>query len=115
MIAVPSRFESCGLTQMYGLRHGTVPIVRRVGGLADTVHDAGAGGTDGVIQPNGFVFDAATALDLQAAITRAIDCCHQTQHWAELMRRGMQLDHSWSGPAAQYMALYEKTWVGRSA
>ena len=106
MIAVPSRFEPCGLTQMYGLRYGTVPIVRRIGGLADTVHDAGVEGND---QANGFVFDAATAPALQTALTRAIDCYREPQRWAALMRRGMQLDHSWSGPAKQYMALYART------
>jgi len=104
MIAVPSRFEPCGLTQMYGLRYGTVPIVRRIGGLADTVHDAGVEGND---QANGFVFDAATAPALQTTLSRAIECYREPHRWAELMRRGMALDHSWSGPAKQYMALYE--------
>jgi starch synthase len=117
MIAVPSRFEPCGLTQLYGLRYGTVPIVRRVGGLADTVHEAGggAGAAADVLPVNGFVFDAATAPAFQAAIARAIDCYHQPPRWSELMRRGMQLDHSWSGPATHYMALYEKTGAARPA
>jgi len=103
MIAVPSRFEPCGLTQMYALRYGTVPVVRRVGGLADTVHEAGVGDD---MSGNGFVFDAASSISLQAALARAIECYRQPARWSALMRRGMELDHSWSGPAARYMALY---------
>ncbi len=105
IIAVPSRFEPCGLTQMYGLRYGTVPVVRRVGGLADTVHESGA---DDEPSGNGFVFDAASSITLQAALARAIECYRQPQRWSALMRRGMELDHSWAGPAARYMALYTR-------
>ncbi|MEO7854830.1 MAG: glycogen synthase GlgA [Rubrivivax sp.] len=103
IIAVPSRFEPCGLTQMYGLRYGTVPVVRRVGGLADTVREAVA---DDDANSNGFVFDAASSLTLQAALGRAIECYRQPARWSALMQRGMELDHSWAGPAARYMALY---------
>jgi starch synthase len=88
---------------MYALRYGTVPVVRRVGGLADTVHEAGA---DDAATGNGFVFDAASAITLQAALTRAIECYRQPARWSALMRRGMEADHSWAGPAARYMALY---------
>ena len=101
MILVPSRFEPCGLTQMYGLRYGTVPVVRRVGGLADTVRDAGAA------QGNGFVFDSAVPAALQEAIARAFDLYRQQAAWAALMQRGMGEDLSWDGPAQHYMALYE--------
>ena len=71
MILVPSRFEPCGLTQLYGLRYGTVPVVRRVGGLADTVVDA----SDEALaedRATGFVFDAATPAALADAVTRAV-------------------------------------------
>ncbi|HMO44610.1 MAG TPA: glycogen synthase GlgA [Rubrivivax sp.] len=106
MIVVPSRFEPCGLTQMYGLRYGTVPIVRRVGGLADTVRDAGSGGD---AEPgNGFVFDGAHPQALQEAITRAFDVYRQRPAWARLVQRGMGENLSWDGPARQYMALYEQ-------
>jgi starch synthase len=100
MILVPSRFEPCGLTQMYGLRYGSVPIVRRVGGLADTVRDAIA--ADG----NGFVFEPAQPQALAAAIARAVEAYRQPQAWAGLMQRGMQEQLNWDGPARQYMALY---------
>ena len=106
MILVPSRFEPCGLTQMYGLRYGTVPIVRRVGGLADTVRDAGGE------QGNGFVFDHAQPLALQEAITRAFDLYRQRAAWSRLVQRGMGEKLSWDGPAQQYMALYEQ--LGRT-
>ena len=107
MQLVPSRFEPCGLTQMYGLRYGTVPIVRRVGGLADTVRDAGAG------QGNGFVFDLAEPSALQQAITRAFELYRQRAAWARLVQRGMGEDLSWHGPAQQYMALYEQLCAAR--
>jgi starch synthase len=107
MILVPSRFEPCGLTQMYGLRYGTVPIVRRVGGLADTVRDAAAD------QGNGFVFDTAQPQALQEAITRAFELYRQRAAWARLVQRGMGEDLSWGGPAQQYMALYEQLGVDR--
>jgi len=105
MILVPSRFEPCGLTQMYGLRYGTVPIVRRVGGLADTVRDVGH--RDSAAAPgNGFVFDAAQPPALQGAIARAFDLYRKRQAWVELMQQGMGENLSWEGPAKLYMALY---------
>jgi starch synthase len=107
MILVPSRFEPCGLTQMYGLRYGTVPIVRRVGGLADTVHDVGQG--DVAAAPgNGFVFDHAQPDALRDALARAFDHYRQPQAWAQLMQRGMGENLSWDLPAQQYMTLYEQ-------
>ena len=102
MIVVPSRFEPCGLTQMYGLRYGTVPIVRRVGGLADTVRDvADASG-------NGFVFDEADAAALLQAIGRAVELFRRRSAWTPLVQRGMAEDLSWHGPARQYLALYQQ-------
>jgi starch synthase len=108
MILVPSRFEPCGLTQMYGLRYGCVPIVRRVGGLADTVRDAA--GADG----NGFVFDAAQAPALADAVVRAIDTFRRPEAWAGLMQRGMAENLSWDGPARQYMELYARACAART-
>jgi starch synthase len=106
MILVPSRFEPCGLTQMYGLRYGSVPIVRRVGGLADTVRDLGRG--DAASAPgNGFVFDAAQPSALQDAIARAFELYRHRAAWRQLMQQGMGESLSWDGPAKQYMALYE--------
>jgi starch synthase len=105
-ILVPSRFEPCGLTQLYGLRYGTVPIVRRVGGLADTVADA----TDDAVAADtatGFIFDAATPAALDGALQRAFDAFAEPERWQRLMLRGMAQDNSWDGAAKKYVALYE--------
>ncbi len=104
-ILVPSRFEPCGLTQLYGLRYGTVPVVRRVGGLADTVIDAGDDALASE-RATGFAFDAATAAALEGAMQRAIAAYAQPARWHRLMLRGMAQDFSWGGAAWQYVALY---------
>ena len=113
-ILVPSRFEPCGLTQLYGLRYGTLPVVRRVGGLADTVVDATAA-TEQADRATGFVFDAATPAALDAAIQRAIDAHAQPERWSRLMRRAMAQDFSWAGAAQQYLALYRELTSARTA
>lgn len=100
VIAVPSRFEPCGLTQMYGLRYGTPPVVRRVGGLADTVSDGDAA------TQTGFVFDAATPGAFDAAVRRAQALKRDPAAWQAVMLRGMAQDLSWTGPARDYLALY---------
>ena len=111
VIAVPSRFEPCGLTQLYGLRYGTLPIVRHVGGLADTVRDDG-GVAD--TQSTGFVFEAATPAALARAVGRAIEAHSEPARWQSLMRRAMAQPLSWDGPARDYMALYEELCQQRS-
>jgi starch synthase len=106
-ILVPSRFEPCGLTQLYGLRYGTLPVVRRVGGLADTVVDA----SDEAVQADratGFSFDAATPAALDTAIQRAIAAHADPARWTALMRRAMAQDFSWTEAAQKYMALYRQ-------
>ncbi|MBI5258593.1 MAG: glycogen synthase GlgA [Burkholderiales bacterium] len=103
VIAVPSRFEPCGLTQLYGLRYGTLPLVRRVGGLGDTVRDGATG----------FVFEAASAEALQACVRRAMGLHADPTAWRTMMRRGMAQDHSWAGPAREYLALYEQARLAR--
>ena len=104
-IAVPSRFEPCGLTQMYGLRYGTLPIVRRVGGLADTViDDTGPDDTNST----GFVFDAATPAALSRCVLRAAQTRREPERWLRLMRRAMSQSLSWAGPAQEYLALYAR-------
>lgn len=105
VILVPSRFEPCGLTQLYGLRYGTLPLVRRVGGLADTVVDADEPASrEG--RATGFVFDAATPAALEAAIERAVRLHAQPDRWRRLMLTAMAQDFSWDGSAARYLALY---------
>jgi starch synthase len=105
VIAVPSRFEPCGLTQMYGLRYGTLPIVRRVGGLADTVTDADPGTVAGGTA-TGFVFDRAVPAAFEACVRRAIAARKDPPLWRALMRTAMARPLGWAGPARDYMALY---------
>lgn len=102
---VPSRFEPCGLTQLYALRYGTVPVVRRVGGLADTVVDA----TDDALRNDtatGFSFNAATPVALDDALARTSATYAQPAQWRRLVLRGMSADFSWRGAAEKYLALY---------
>ena len=98
LFLMPSRFEPCGLNQMYSLRYGTPPVVRATGGLADTV-------TDGV---NGFVFKEATAEALLLALQRAVATWHDRKAWEAMQTDGMGRDVSWTKPAAQYAALYAR-------
>jgi starch synthase len=107
VIAVPSRFEPCGLTQLYGLRYGTLPLVRRVGGLADTVTDADeAALAQG--RATGFAFDAASPRALLQAAARALALWRDPPTWQAMMRRGMGQPLSWRQPAQQYLALYHE-------
>lgn len=106
MFLMPSRFEPCGLNQIYSLRYGTPPIVRNTGGLADTVIDASAHNISAGTA-NGFVFDAISAESLLEAIDRALGCYAQPETWAGLQRTGMAEDYSWARSAAAYLALYE--------
>jgi starch synthase len=107
LIMVPSRFEPCGLTQLYGLRYGTLPLVRRVGGLADTVTDADeAALAQG--RATGFAFDAASPRALLQAAARALALWRDPPTWQAMMRRGMGQPLSWRQPAQQYLALYHE-------
>ena len=104
---MPSRFEPCGLNQLYSQRYGTVPIVRNTGGLADTVVDA----LPETLRNNtatGFVFNEATAGTLMETIKRALIIYSQPETWKQLQTSGMQKDYSWNKSAKEYMALYEQ-------
>ncbi|MGN6583334.1 MAG: glycogen synthase GlgA [Rhizobiaceae bacterium] len=104
-ILVPSRFEPCGLTQLYGLRYGCVPIVARTGGLADTVIDANeAALTAGVA--TGFQFASSDAGALEHAVRRAATIYEDRKTWLSLQTQGMKADVSWSRSAGLYAALY---------
>ena len=106
-IVVPSRFEPCGLTQLYGLRYGSLPVVRRVGGLADTVVDA----SDEAVRTGratGFVFDTASPADLSVALQRAITTFATPALWKALMASAMAQKFSWQSAAKAYGALYAK-------
>lgn len=106
-IVIPSRFEPCGLTQLYGLRYGTLPIVARVGGLADTVIDANeAALADGVA--TGFQFAPVTAEALAMALDRAFDLYDQPKTWMAVQKRAMGRKVGWSEPAKAYHRLYQR-------
>jgi starch synthase len=101
LFLMPSRFEPCGLNQMYSLRYGTIPVVRSVGGLADTVEDYdGQGG-------NGFRFQEYTPEAMMAAIRRALDVHRNGAAWRGLQARGMARDFSWDASAQRYEALFQ--------
>jgi starch synthase len=111
-IVIPSRFEPCGLTQLYGLRYGTLPVVRRTGGLADTVIDANAmtlvEGSAAEGSATGFVFEDGTADALAGALQRAASLYRDDPlAWQRVMRRAMTRDFSWTASARQYLDLYQ--------
>jgi starch synthase len=107
IVLVPSRYEPGGLTQLYALRYGALPLVRRVGGLADTVVDATAVTlADG--SATGFAFDAASPQALQAAIDRAHGLFDQRELWRRMIRRAMTRDFTWEAAARQYCELYRR-------
>jgi starch synthase len=116
---MPSHFEPCGLNQMYSLRYGTVPIVRRVGGLADTVVDLArrvpGDGLPRGRQPNGFVFDEYSAAALRGTIERALAAFKDERGWRTLQLAGMAQDHSWDRSAREYVKIYERAMAQRAA
>lgn len=104
-ILAPSRFEPCGLTQLYALRYGSPPVVRRTGGLADTVVDT----TEATLRDGtatGFVFDDETPEALLDAIRRAVALHGDKAAWQRLMQQGMNRDFTWTRSARQYLTLY---------
>ena len=110
-LVVPSRFEPCGLTQLYALRYGTLPLVRRVGGLADTVVDATAISlADG--SADGFAFDGDSSPALMAAVRRASTLFRERPIWLRMMQRAMTRDFSWPAAARRYVAVYRELQPG---
>jgi starch synthase len=108
MFLMPSRYEPCGLTQLYAMRYGTAPIVRRTGGLADTVVDV----DELPGQGTGVLFDPPTSLALGDAIERAITTWTDKLRWRALQRRGMRQDFGWERGAGAYRAIYHATRPG---
>jgi starch synthase len=104
---MPSRFEPCGLNQLYSQRYATVPIVRKTGGLADTVVDT-LPETLSKNTATGFVFNEATSGALMETIKRALIVYSQPKTWKQLQTTGMKKDYSWTKSAKEYMALYEQ-------
>ena len=111
---VPSRFEPCGLTQLYALRYGTVPVVRHVGGLADTVVDASPAAIK-ADQATGIMFGPATSAALGDALHQTVSAYRQPLLWRQLMRRGMAQNFSWDAAAGHYLALYQGAQQERAA
>ena len=97
LFLMPSRFEPCGLNQMYSMRYGTIPVVHAVGGLADTV-----------TPKTGFVFTDYSPAALLEALSRALDCFGNQQRWLALQRAGMAQDFSWDRSAKEYVKIYER-------
>ncbi len=98
MCLMPSLYEPCGLTQMRAQRYGTIPVARRVGGLADTIED-------GV---TGFLFDDYTPTDFMRAAMRAVDQYRETEAWEDMMREAMGRDFGWEKSAARYLTMYRR-------
>jgi starch synthase len=103
LFLMPSQFEPCGLNQLYSLRYGTVPVVRAVGGLDDTVEDY-----DGWKRGTGFKFRDYQGLAMLTALRRAVETWRDVRAWRGIVERGMALDYSWDRSAAQYEALYQR-------
>ncbi|MFC0138705.1 glycogen synthase GlgA [Erwinia mallotivora] len=107
VIMVPSRFEPCGLTQLYGLKYGTLPLVRRTGGLADTVSDSSLENlADGIA--SGFVFEDSNAWSLLRAIRRTFVLWSRPSLWRYVQRQAMAMDFSWQVAAVAYRDLYQR-------
>ena len=113
-IVIPSRFEPCGLTQLYGLRYGCVPIVARTGGLADTVIDANEAALSAGVA-TGFQFAPANAGAFLHAIRRVVDAHANPVVWALIQRQGMKADVSWDKSAEKYVELYRLLLSKRAA
>ena len=94
---MPSRFEPCGLNQMYGMRYGTLPVARKTGGLADSISDG----------ETGFLFEPPSADALLDTIRRAIACYRDKPAFSRMQLNGMQKDFGWENSASRYLALYE--------
>ena len=95
MFLMPSRYEPCGLNQIYSLRYGTVPIVRATGGLDDTIQE-----------DTGFKFTDYTAEALIQCVRAALEAFRNREQWSAMMKRGMRRDYSWDTSASEYMDLY---------
>ncbi|MCU0524526.1 MAG: glycogen synthase GlgA [Elainella sp. Prado103] len=108
MIVVPSNYEPCGLTQMISLKYGTVPIVRGVGGLVNTVFDRDYDQFHKPEQRNGYVFYQTDQQALESAIDRAIGLWHvYPEEFRKLVKQGMEYDYSWNHPGTDYLQIYE--------
>jgi starch synthase len=111
LFLMPSRFEPCGLNQMYSQRYGTVPVVRATGGLSDTVHNFDPATGTGT----GFTFDEYSPQALLSTLRWALGVYEDRAVWRRLQVAGMHQDFSWDASALKYVSLYERAGVGGSA
>jgi len=102
LFLMPSRFEPCGLGQLISMKFGTIPIVRKTGGLADTIEDLSPDGKKGT----GFMFEDYSGAELLGALKRAVDAFHQPKVWKAMVQRAMAQDFSWDASAKKYLELY---------
>jgi len=102
MFLMPSKYEPCGLNQIYSLKYGTVPVVRATGGLDDTIEEWDAKAGTGT----GFKFDSLLAVDLLATVDRALEAFRNKAGWRRLMLNGMERNFGWEQPAREYAVLY---------
>lgn len=103
MFMMPSRFEPCGLNQMYSLRYGTLPIVHATGGLRDTIIDISSDHEQGT----GFAFDDYRSGELVTTVERALECFADRGAWDWHTQKAMRLDFSWHASAMKYYDLYQ--------
>jgi starch synthase len=114
MLLHASRFEPCGLTQLYAMRFGTIPVASRVGGLADTISDY-AFELDRYSAANGFLFEGETATDVTNAVGRAVDAFKNPSLWRALQRNAMTRDSSWNAAVPRYLDVYGELTDARPA
>ena len=107
MFLMPSRYEPCGLNQIYSLKYGTVPIVRKTGGLADTVKDWDEQSHFGFKDGNGFSFYDYSGFALFKSVERAVNTFKHKNIWKKIQTNGMKLDYSWTKSAEKYIELYK--------
>ncbi len=107
IILVPSRFEPCGLTQLYALRYGCIPLVARTGGLADTIIDANEAALAAGVA-TGVQFAPVTADAFRRAIRRILRLYSDQRLWSQMQKQGMKSDVSWNRSAVSYVELYQR-------
>jgi len=108
MFLMPSHYEPCGLNQIYSLKYGTVPIVRKTGGLADTVKDWNESVNTGNNNGTGFVFEDYSGSALLKAVKQAIFTFENKPVWNTIMSNGMKCNFSWQKSAERYIEIYKK-------
>ena len=106
MFLMPSLYEPCGLNQIYSLKYGTVPIVKKTGGLADTVHDWDELNYFGLDTGTGFTFNDHSGIALSSSVGRALENFHIKKNWKKIQMNGMKKNYSWKHSAEQYIELY---------